>query len=201
MKTRAFLAIPLALLLLSNGAQAQDGYWGLSYGMAVPTSDTKDFISNTSWRNWTMDVLAEVRPNTAVGLTFGWNVFNDVTAASDVTMLENVDISGTQYRYINSLPMLLTVRQMMGSEGGARPFVGLGVGTQLVKTTVDVGQWRITDDTWHFAVAPEIGVVLPVRSDAKWFISAKYNYAAKASDRTQSYFGLNIGVAWQTSGF
>ena len=32
-----------------------------------------------------------------------------------------------------------------------------------MQQAVDVGQWRITDDTWYFALAPEIGVVLPVR--------------------------------------
>ncbi len=203
MKTRALLVIPIALLLLSNGAQAQQGFWGISYGMSVPTSDTKDFIGGTSWRNWTTDILARVRPNTAVGVSFGWNVFNDVTTT--VSSIDDasrpIDIGGTQYRYINSFPMLVTVRQFTGSRGALRPFFGLGIGTQLVKQRVDVGQWRIEDDTWHFALAPEIGVVLPIGSDAKWFVNAKYNYAAKASDRKHSYFGINIGVAWQTGGF
>ncbi len=204
MKTSALLAIPLALLLLSNGAQAQQSFFGISYGMSVPTSDTKDFTEGTSWRNGTVDILAKVRPNMAVGLSFGWNVFNDVTTT--VSRIDGVgsrplDIGGTQYRYINSFPMLVTVRQFTGTPGGMRPFFGLGVGTQLVKQRVDVGQWRISDDTWHFALAPEIGVWLPMGSDAKWFVNAKYNYAAKASDRTHSYFGFNIGVAWQMDGF
>jgi len=200
MKTRTLLLIPIALLF-SNAAQGQDWYWGINYGMASPFQDTKEFTEGTSWRNFGMDVLAVVRPNTAVGLSFGWNVFNEITPSSDVSSLENIDVGGIKFRYINSFPMLVTIRQFMGTRGGARPFFGLGVGTQLVRSTVDVGQWRISDDTWHFAVAPELGDVLPVRSDAKWFVSAKYNYAAKASDRTQSYFGFNIGVAWQTSGF
>ena len=204
MKTRALLAIPLALLLLSNGAQAQQSFFGISYGMSVPTSDTKDFTEGTSWRNGTVDILAKVRPNTAVGLSFGWNVFNDVTTT--VSRIDGegsrpIDIAGTQYRYINSFPMLVTVRQFTGTPGGMRPFFGLGVGTQFVKQRVEVGQWRISDNTWHFALAPEIGVLLPIGSDAKWFVNAKYNYAAKASDRTHSYFGFNIGVAWQTGGF
>ncbi len=198
MKTRALLAIPIALLL-SNGAQAQDWYWGISYGMATPVSDTKDFTEGTSWRNWGVDVLGFMKPNTAVGLSFGWNVFNDVT--TEVSSLGQVDIHGTQFRYINSFPILATIRQYTGTRGGTRPFFGLGVGTQYVKHRVDVGQWRISDNTWHFALAPEIGVVLPIGSGAKWFLNAKYNYAAKASDRTYSYFGFNIGVAWQTGGF
>ena len=198
MKTRALLAIPIALLL-SNAAQAQDWYGGISYGMAAPLSDTKDFTGGTSWRNWGVDVLAIVRPNTSVGVSFGWNVFNDVT--NEVSSLGQVDIQGTQFRYINSLPMLVKIREYKGTPGGMQPFFGLGVGTQLVKRRVDVGLWRISDNTWHFALAPEIGVVLPVRSDTKWFINGKYNYAVKASDRTHSYFGFNIGVAWETDGF
>ena len=202
MKTRALFAIPLALLL-SSPAQAQDWFWGISYGVAFPVSDTKDFTEGTSWRNWNTDVLVQVRPNTAVGLNVGWNVFNEITPADDVVQLENVDVGGTKFTYINSIPMLLTIRQFMGSQSGngIRPFFGLGIGTQLVKQAVDVSLFRISDDTWHFALAPEIGVVLPVRSDAKWFLNAKWNYAVKSSDRTQSYWGINLGFAWQTGGF
>ncbi len=201
MKTRALLAVPLALLLLSNGAQAQDWYFGMNYGMATPFSDTKEFTEGTSWRNFGMDILAVVKPNTAVGLSFGWNVFDEITAASDVSSLENIDVGGTKFRYVNSFPMLLTVRQFVGTRGGTRPFFGLGIGTQLVKQAVDVSVFRISEDTWHFALAPEIGVTLPLRSDATWYLSAEYNYAVKSSDQTHSYLGLNIGVAWQTSGF
>ena len=198
MKTRALLAIPIALLF-TNGAQAQVWHYALSYGGAAPISDTKDFTEGTSWRNWGAEVLKFVKPNTAVGLSLGWNVFNDVT--TEVSSVEGVDIQGTQLRYINSLPMLVNVRQYTGTRGGIRPFFGLGAGTQLVKQRVDVGQWRFSENTWHFALAPEIGVELPFGSDGKGFINGKYNYGVKRSDRTQSYFGFNIGVAWQTGGF
>ncbi len=199
MKKRALLVIPIALLLFSNGTQAQDWYWGMSYGMTAPVSDTKDFTEGVSWRNFAVDILATIRSNTAVGVNFGWNVFNDITA--EVSSLENVDVGGTQFRYINSFPMLATVRQFTGRSGGPRFFYGAGIGAQYVKNRVDVGQWRLEDNTWHFALAPEIGVILPFGSDAKWFLNAKYNYAAKASDRTRSYFGFNIGIAWQTGGY
>ena len=198
MNKRAILAIPIALLL-SNAVQAQDWYGGVSYGMATPVSDTKDFTGGTSWRNWGVDVLAFVRPTTSVGVSFGWNIFNDVT--TEVSSIEQVDIQGTQFRYINSFPILVNIREYRGARGSARPFFGLGIGTQVVKQRVDVGQWRISDSTWHFALAPEIGVVLPFESEAKWFISAKYHYAVKASDRTHSYFGFNIGIVWETDGF
>ena len=80
MKKRALFVIPIALLL-SSGAQAQSFFWGVSYGMSTPFSDTKEFTEGTSWRNMGIDLLAVVNPNTTVGVSFGWNVFNDTTSA------------------------------------------------------------------------------------------------------------------------
>ncbi len=200
MNTRALLAIPLALLL-SSGAQAQQWYWGMSYGMSATVSDTKDFTDDTSWRNWGVDIMAVVKPNTTVGVSFGWNVFNEITPT--VSSIRGVEIAGTQLRYINSVPILVNARQYLGTRGGPRPFIGVGVGPHLMKQRVDVGLWTVSQDTWHFGVAPEVGLVVPLRSGVHGFVNAKYNYAASAGDpgRKHSYFGLNIGFAWASGGF
>ena len=199
MKTRALLAIPLALLL-SSGAQAQQWYWGMSYGVSATASDTKDFTDDTSWRNWGVDLLAIVNPNTTVGVSFSWNVFHEVTPT--VSSISGIEIAGTQFRYINSVPILVNVRRYLGTRGGPRPFIGVGVGPHLVKQRVDVGLWTVSQDTWHFGVAPEVGLVVPVGYSVRGFVNAKYNYAASAGDpgRTHSYFGLNIGFAWASGG-
>ena len=199
MKTRALLAIPFALLL-SSGAQAQQWYWGVSYGMTTPASDTKDFTEGTSWRNFGVDIMAVVNPNTTVGVSFGLNVFDEITPT--VSSISGVEIAGTQFRYINSVPILVNVRRYLGTGGGPRPFIGVGVGPHLMKQRVDVGLWTISEDTWHFGVAPEVGLAVPVGNAVALVVNAKYNYTASAGDpsRTHSYFGLNIGVAWATGG-
>ena len=166
MKTRALLAIPLALLL-SSGAQAQQWFGAISYGMSTPVSDTKDFTRGTSWRNFGVDLVAIVNPNTTVGVSFAWNVFNEVTGT--VSSVSGIEISGTQFRYINSLPILVTFREYFRTPAGARPFIGVGVGPHLVKQRVDVGVWTITENTWHFVVAPEVGLVSSVGLAVSWF--------------------------------
>ncbi len=199
MNTRALLAIPLALLL-SSGAQAQQWYWGMSYGMSATVSDTKDFTDDTSWRNFGLDIMAVVKLNTTVGVSFGWNVFNEITPT--VSSISGVEIAGTQLRYINSVPILVNVRRYLGTRSGPRPFIGVGVGPHLVKQRVDIGLWTISEDTWHLGVAPEVGLVVPLRSGVHGLVNAKYNYAASAGDpgRKHSYFGLNIGFAWASEG-
>jgi len=199
MKTRALLTIPLALLL-SSGAQAQQWYWGMSYGVSFTISDTKDFTDDTSWRNWGVDLLAIVNPNTTVGVSFNWNVFNEITPT--VSSISGIEIAGTQFRFINSLPFLVTFREYLGTPGGARPFIGVGVGPHLVKQRVDVGLFTISENTWHFGVAPEVGLLMPLGPTVSWFADVKYNYAASAGDpgRKHSYFAFNLGFAWEVGG-
>ncbi len=199
MKTRALLAIPFALLL-SSGAQAQQWYWGMSYGMTTPVSDTKAFTNSTSWRNFGIDIMAVVKPNTTVGVSVAWSVFNDVTAT--VSSISGIEVGGTQFRYINSVPILVNVRRFLGTRGRPRPFIGVGVGPHLVKQRVEVGLWALSENTWHFGVSPEVGLLVPLGSGVQGFVNAKYNYAASAGDpsRRHSYFGLNIGFAWASGG-
>ena len=199
MKTRALLAVPLALLL-SGAAQAQQVGSVVTYGVSFPSADTKDFTGGTSWRNFSVDLLTVVNPNTTVGVSFGWNVFDEITPS--VSSIGGVDIAGTQFRYVNSLPMLVNVRRFLGARSRARPYIGIGVGPHLMKERVDVGLWSITEDTWRFGVAPEVGLVMPLSSDARAIANVKYNYATSAGDagRAHSYFGLNLGFAWGISG-
>ncbi len=195
MKTRALLAIPLALLL-SSGAQAQQWYMGMSYGMTTPVSDTKAFTNSTSWRNWEFDMSAVVKPNTTVGMSVAWSVFNDVTETD--SSIDGIDVHVTKFRYINSVPILVNVRRFLAPRGRVRPFIGVGVGPHLVKQRVDVGLSTLSENTWHFGVAPEVGLLVPLGAGVRGFINAKYNFTTSAGDpsRKHSYFGLNLGFAW-----
>ena len=76
------------------------------------------------------------------------------------------------------------------------------MGPHLVKQRVDVGLFTISENTWHFGVAPEVGLVTPLGPMASWFANVKYNYAASAGDpgRKHSYFAFNLGFVWEVGG-
>ena len=93
-------------------------------------------------------------------------------------------------RGASGLRLISEPRSHTGGIRGSRLDQSRVAALYTTRQAVDVGQWRISNDTWYFALAPEIGVVLPVRSDGKWFINGSYNCAVEASDRTQSYFGF-----------
>jgi outer membrane protein W len=76
----------------------------------------------------------------------------------------------------------------------ARPYAGLGVGAYAAERRLDVGIWTMADTSWHFGLAPEVGVVLPL-ARRNLTVSTKFNYAF-ASDRWDPlmYMNFNVGV-------
>lgn len=193
----------VALVVLSLAATkdlaAQEWFWGLAYQVTTPTGDTKDFADDFSFRNLALDARGFVSPNTSIGLFTAWNVFADQTDQS-INFEDVLDIGGTQFRYINAVPILATAHYYLGqrSRRGLRPYVGLGVGTYWVEQRLEIGLSAVTTDQWHFGVSPEIGIVLPVQSKVAWYLNARYNYAVKAGNFTHQWFAFGIGFAGRT---
>ena len=86
-----------------------------------------------------------------------------------------------------------------GGSGKARPYLGLKAGTYFISRRVDVGLWQITDENWHWGVAPEFGFSVPMRGGFQseaFYAQVRYNYAFSAGDAPyQSWFGIDVGFA------
>ena len=117
---RWLLVVPLALALASE-VRAQDFMWAVNYGVSQPLSNTKDFTDGTSFRNVGMEWLYAPGPHVAIGVSANWSVFDSL--ATDVASFGGGEFQGTQFRYINTLPILATVRYLLGESGKARPFM------------------------------------------------------------------------------
>jgi hypothetical protein len=182
------------VLLLSLAVSAQDGYTyqGLSYSMADPLAGTQDYIDAGSFRGINYEGFRELSPKFAVGWLFGWNVFKS-ELNNETYIRDNVTIHGNQYRYQNEFPMLIRGLYLLGAPAGIRPYIGAGLGTIYSLRRTDIGLYSIKKDAWHFAVAPELGVMIPVR-ESKISASVRYNYGVRAGELgEQSYVSFNLG--------
>jgi len=66
-----------------------------------------------------------------------------------------------------------------------------------MKSTNEMGLWMTEQKNWHFGLAPEIGVLIPVGFSSNINVSVKWNYAFKADDSINyNWFGFNIGYAF-----
>ncbi len=196
------IAVCTLVLVLAAAveARAQQGFWGLTYMVSTPTGDTKDFTNDFSWRNIGLEGRYPVRPNVTVGLYTAWNVFHERTSRLISTELietgQAIDVSGVQLRHLDAFPIMANVHYYFGNRRSMRPYIGANVGTYYIKHRLEIGSVAFVDDTWHFGVAPEAGIVLPTRSNVRAFLNVRYNWAAKASDRTHTYWSFGIGLAW-----
>lgn len=211
MKAVKGIIASLALILVFSGeAKAQDWWWGITYQMSasssLPTNSDSDvnFIEDYSFRGFGIDAryVASRDAKYSIGFNVGWNVLNeknDFGSERNTISLGNADVTGTQLRYLNSVPLMANASYYFGSRGGIRPYVGLNAGTYYIERRVDIGVVGIVADNWHFGWAPEVGLVVPLgRPEVALLTTIRYNWAFSAGGTgDQKYWGFNIGIAYR----
>jgi len=211
MKAVKGIIASLALILVFSGeAKAQDWWWGITYEMSatssLPTNSDSDvnFIEDYSFRG--LGIEARYVPsrdaNYSFGFNMGWNVLNEKNefgTERNTINLANADITGTQLRYFNTVPLLANASYYFGSRGGIRPYVGVNAGTYYIERRVDIGVVGIVEDNWHFGWAPEVGLVVPLgRPEIALLTTIRYNWAFSAGGTgDQKFWGFNIGIAYR----
>ena len=211
MKAVKGIIASLALILVFSGeAKAQDWWWGITYEMSatssLPTNSDSDvnFIEDYSFRG--LGIEARYVPsrdaNYSFGFNVGWNVLNEKNefgTERNTISLPNADITGTQLRYFNTVPLLANASYYFGSRGGIRPSVGVNAGTYYIERRVDIGVVGIVEDNWHFGWAPEVGLVVPLGTpEIALLTTIRYNWAFSAGGTgDQKFWGFNIGIAYR----
>ena len=190
--------IYIAILSLSSlTLSAQDNFLGITYNLGMPVGSTADFASRFSARGWGAEYRAIIDRQWGIGGSIGWNVFYEDRGVVTATF-ETVSVTGRQYKYVNTLPIMLTGHYHHKTGGAAVPFIGAGIGTAYIETRTEMGLYAVTDDSWHFVMAPEAGVVIPVSYDFALYFSLRYHYAPKTSKSisSHSWLGINLGLGW-----
>jgi hypothetical protein len=74
---------------------------------------------------------------------------------------------------------------------------------------MQIGIFDFINDSWEWGVAPELGVIIPVEKGLGIIVAGKYNYlftsdtvfegTGLAKEIYNSYWGIAVGVAWQSN--
>src|SRR3954447_16829299 len=114
------------------GALPASAQWwtAVSYQPAQPLANTQEFTDGFGWRGIGIDFKKQMNDKVALGLSFGWQVFDQET--DQVVSAFGVDISGDQFRYVNSFPILANVSYFLGNPGNIRPYFAANVGTYVL---------------------------------------------------------------------
>lgn len=190
------LFISIAVFALGSlCARAQGGNITISYPISFPMGNLNDYISKTSFRGINFEFNRQIKPQVSVGLEVGWNVFYH--DAGEVQYKDaTVTVTGKQYRYTNSVPLLVGAQYWPNSKGkNASPYVGLGLGTVYSNRSTDLGLYRITNEAWQFALRPEAGFVFKTVSGVNPFVGVKYYWPFNSNDLDgQTFLSVNFGI-------
>ena len=193
---KKLIYITAICLLTSFGAKAQ-GMMSVSYDIGVPMGGTSDFIGQPSFRGFGLEGRVFIYDYLSYGGSFNWSVFYEEVEAQEWPLEDGGTAYGKQYRYINSFPLMATMHYYFGEWNSTRLYAGTGIGTQKINQRRDVGLYTVEDRDWRFAIAPEIGVLIPVNYNSSLNISARYQYAAKTGKTDAvSYLSFKIGLAF-----
>jgi len=193
-----YLLIVLAFAFISKDLSAQKSMFILSYPIAFPLGDLKNYNTKTSFRGINAEFIGHIKKNFWGGLESGWQTFYDRVDQKTYTD-GTASISGVQYRYTNTCPILLEGKWIRPTDSHKKtmPYAGLGLGTMYVERSTDFGLYRITNSTWQFCIRPEIGFMFKPVTGVAIFAGGKYygNFGNSSLDG-QSYVSINVGFVF-----
>jgi opacity protein-like surface antigen len=183
-------------------ANAQTSYWTFSWPISMGIGSTNEYIEKTSFRGFALDGRSFITDNITVGGAWSWEVFDEIKR--DLPPREVTfdgapgHVTGTEYRFLNTLPIFVNSHYYTGQNGGVRAYVGAGIGTVYVDQRTDIGLVTIQDKTWRFGLQPEVGVFIPFGLTGTGAnLSAKYRYATSAGDsEAVNMFSFGIGFGF-----
>lgn len=171
-----------------------------TYQISFPTGDTKKFTDEVSFRGFGLDFQRTLHGGTSASVMLAWNVFHERT---DETLdLGFGAISGSQDRYINSFPVMIGIQQHFGNKRGTRAYVAVNGGGFVLIQTFRIGITEVEQDEWEWALAPEVGFVIPVQTGAWFVVNGRYQWSPTpenmANDEVDlTYYQINVGIMWE----
>ncbi len=188
---RTFLALILLLAVGAGAAQA-DSVFGVAWAPSVPTGDTNAFAPGLSLRGVSLEMRSFINPTVAWGGSIGWNVFNE--SLSGTESFGDVTVTGKAWRYINAVPIHLGIfKYSNASRRDSRFFFGLNAGTNWIERRTDFSLIQQTEQNFHLALAPEVGVQMPWNAFLG-YMAVRFHHAFKAGEvDAQNWFEFKIG--------
>lgn len=195
------------IILIFAGSISAQGLVGVSYNVSIPTANLKDYISNASWRGFSIEGRWFTARNVSFGVTLGWNIFSK--KSDELIQIEDAEVngavSGTQVRSVNVFPIVGTVHYYTGSSRDqARFYFGTSLGMYYIRQRLEIGISSLDNNNMHFGLAPEAGVLFELSRAVTMVVKSKYNYAfssgtslSGSNDNAVSYYEFGIGFVFQ----
>ncbi|MBX3254598.1 MAG: outer membrane beta-barrel protein [Chitinophagaceae bacterium] len=177
---KIILPVTVTFVFLVTADYAQQGrmYMNINYGLNMPTgSFQSDVVSKASYLNWNANILYGLSGRFSAGLQTGYNSFKEKFPRALYNTKEGT-VSAVLTNAVQAIPVLAKVRYNLSTSGIIQPYVGAGVGGNLVSFNQYLGEFSSGKTGLYFAASPEAGLFVPFgkQSASGITIGAHYNY-------------------------
>lgn len=189
-----------ALLFAVPEVSAQRVKLNINYSASVPVSQSfKDYVSNTSLRGFNANVLYEINDQWSVGAGFGSQNFYQRYPRAVYKMADGSDLSAVMTNTVTVMPILATGQFNILPEAKVQPYVGLGVGANLVMFSQYFGEFANNRSKFGFAARPEAGVFIPVGryKESGITVGAAYNFMPFKYDNVSNLNSLGLQAGFK----
>ncbi len=168
-----------ALFISVVDVNAQRLKLNINYSAAAPAgSSFKNFVGETSLRGWNANLLYDVNDQLSVGLGTGSQSFYERFPRGVYKTAEGSDLSAVVTNTVTTMPVLAQGQFNLLPEAKVQPYVGLGVGGNIIRYNQYLGEFSSARTEFGFAARPEAGVYIPVGryKESSIVIGGAYNY-------------------------
>jgi opacity protein-like surface antigen len=206
MKTQFRLALLLITSVLSltyipitTRAQERVLQFDINYAAGIPAGSFKtDAVDKASFRGWTANLLYNITDKISVGLGTGFQDFYQKYPRAVYKLEEGGEVSAVLTNSIQTIPILAQFQYRFLPGNVVQPYVGVGVGGNMVVFDQYLGEFDNSKSSFKFAARPEAGVFIPFRKDgpAGIHVFGAYNYMPYKEDGVDNLnnWGAGVGI-------
>lgn len=189
-----FASIPVA-----GKAQERTLQLDLNYSIGIPGGSFKtDAVDKTSFRGWNANLLYNITNNISIGIGTGFQDFYQKYPRAVYKLAEGGDVSAVLTNSIQTVPILAEVQYRFLPGKTVQPYVGVGVGGNMIMFDQYLGEFDNSRSDFKFAARPEVGLFVPFRPNGPTGIHVfgAYNYMPYKENGVDnlSNWGAGIGV-------
>lgn len=188
------------ILLASFSLSASDfGSWmTMTYEMGFMPDE---FIERPAFEGFGFNFYNGINDYVMLGGRFGWNNFFEKIDRHSVNYHDGAvagTVTGTQYRRASTMQFLFEGTFVGRNSSILLPYLSVGMGPSWDRKENLIGIWNVTKETVHFAIRPELGLIVPFdKVGVK--LSGAYNGIFNNSDSgtdDMDHFTIGLGIAF-----
>jgi opacity protein-like surface antigen len=186
-------------MVVTAAAHAQSGKLNVNiqYAAATPVGSFKDVVDKTSFRGWTGSLLYGINDHISVGLGLGFHDFYRKYPRGLYKLSDGSDISAVLTYSIQTIPVLASAQYNFLPGKTIQPYVGVGVGGNLIVYKQYLGEFDNSKNKVGFAARPEAGLFIPfTKGENAWGLtaSANYNYMPFSYNGLDNLNNWGVGI-------